>query len=314
MQESLAQIRRLAIFATVVEQGSFSAAGRKLGLGRGKVSEQISALEQALSVRLLQRSTRQLSVTAEGQVLYRHCRDLLPQASQGLREVQDLGPEPMGRLRLTTTSDVAQQVLSPFLSRFCQQYPGIQLDLQLADAVLNLVEEDIDIAIRIGTPVDSSMVGIELGALPMGLYAATSYLAQWGVPESLPDLSAHRGVQMTRMPNLSTLMLSNDEGVSQPAGLPVFHRTDTPAGNATLVEQGLGIGLLPHFTLNQAVSEGRVRPVLPEWQYRQLAITLLFPSRAQLPRRSRLFIDALRDWLRDGEGKMRLQPAQLNSK
>ncbi|GAA4878651.1 LysR family transcriptional regulator [Ferrimonas pelagia] len=307
MKPVLQQIRRLAIFACVVEQGSFTAAARTLQMGRGRISEQIAELERALSVRLLQRSTRQMQLTPEGQAVYQHCRQLLPDAQLAMEAVEGSDGDPAGRLRISAPVEFCQAVLGPFLGAFHLRYPQIDLRLDLADQTQDLLQSGIDLALRIGLPKDSAMIGRVLSPIPLGLFASQDYLARHGVPETPQALAQHRLIGMDPLPQQQGhLVLHHVDGREYQLALPPGHSTDTPLGSSVLIEQGVGIGVGSVFKFHSGQLSERVVPVLPDWQHHSLQLSVLFPSRAQLPRRTRLFIDELVDWLQRGEGAARL--------
>ena len=186
MDDQYQQLKLLAIFATVVEQKSFAAAARTLSSSRSRVSEQVAKLEQLLQVRLLQRTTRKLSLTNEGEQVYKHALRL----DSVLKDVEIAvnSKTPSGRVTLTVNHDIAHKFILPKLSLFKQSYPQIDLDLMLEDQAQDLVMEHIDLAIRIGTPKDSSLIARTLFTDSFALFASPEFLEQHYIPETLQEL------------------------------------------------------------------------------------------------------------------------------
>ena len=164
-------LKSMAIFAAVVEQKGFSAAGRALNLPRGKVSEQVSRLEKFLGVKLLQRSTRHVSLTIEGDTLYRHVSSLLPTAKQGVDEVLSFNQEIKGRIRLTATFDFYQYSLLPILRQYQERHNNVEFDVSITDEPLAVIDNSIDIAIRSGPLSDSNLISVPIVNSQLKLYA-----------------------------------------------------------------------------------------------------------------------------------------------
>ncbi|BDY06587.1 LysR family transcriptional regulator [Ferrimonas sp. YFM] len=287
---NFSQLKPLAIFSLVVESGSFAAAARKLNTSRSRVSEQVSGLEEALGIRLIQRSTRQLAVTPEGDRIYQLARTL----PEVLNDVEAIGQPavPSGRVALTVTHDVGIKHLAPVLEGFCQRYPQIQLDLVVSDQPLDLIGEQIDLGIRIGFPKDDSLVARVLHQEAFSLYASPAYLTQHGTPASATDLEQHRWI---------TLFQSGSDGaqhlIHQDNSLTIrptnFFRTSSPLMMQQMICDGLGMGCLLPVTVKQELADGRLVQVMPEIGSERLVFTLLYPSRRQIPQRVRCLIDYL---------------------
>ncbi|QUS55757.1 LysR family transcriptional regulator [Pseudovibrio brasiliensis] len=296
MKDELKHIRRLAIFACVVEQGSFAAAGRKLNMGRAKVSEQVALLEEALGVRVLQRSTRKLSLTTDGERLLQHSQGLLQLSKDALASVEQGADELSGTLRVTCTQDFMQRVLKRFLSGFLRRYPALQLELLLDDHALDLIEDEVDVAIRIGIPADSAMIGRVLCDVEFQLYASRDYLSEHGRPALMSDLKDHRGIDTLDVA-LNSLSLTDQAGLRRPISMQSMCRTNSPSGILSLVEIGAGIGLMPLSVVRDGLERGEIERVLPDWSFGAAKLYLLYPSKKQLARRSRVFMDEFRKWL-----------------
>lgn len=167
-------LKPMAIFAAVVETSSFTQAGRRLGIPRGKVSEQISRLESYLGVKLFHRSTRKVVVTAEGTALYQHARQLLRSGISGVEEVKSFADKIKGTVRITTTNDFYECLLLPILKSFHAKYPDVQFDLRITEKALAVIDDSIDLAIRSGTLPDSSLISLPLTTTQLKVYASRS--------------------------------------------------------------------------------------------------------------------------------------------
>lgn len=283
-------LRLLAIFATVIETGSFAAAARKLNTSRSRISEQVAALEADLGIRLLQRSTRQLTITAEGERVYQQASAL----DDILKEVEAVAtpPQPSGRVAITMNHDIAHKYVLPVLEDFRQRYPQIQLDLILDDDRRDLIGEQIDLGIRIGFPKDDSLVARILHEERFGLFASPAYLHRAGTPTTLDELASLRWI---------TLLQTSQSGIQR---LKMDHQTveirpgDACRCNSPLMVQqmviaGLGVGLLLPTTVRDAVAAGQLVPIMPSLHSDPLVFALVYPSRKQVPLRTRALIDYL---------------------
>ena len=284
-------LRLLAIFAVVVESGSFASASRKLKSSRSRISEQVAQLEHDLGVRLLQRSTRQLKITSEGQRIY----DKASQLPEILHSVEAISsPEvPSGRVAITMNHDIAHKFVMPILGTLQQQYPHIQLELVLDDSRLDLIDEQIDIAIRIGIPKDESLIARVMHEERFALFASPEFLSSYGTAKTVKQLaglpwiilsqaSSHREVQHLRQ---------KDKTVSiQPAQ---FYRCNSPLMMQQMVCNGLGIGALLPSTVKQEIEERKLVNIMPSISSEAMVFSLVYPSRHQVPLRTRTVINYL---------------------
>lgn len=284
------QLKLLAIFATVVESGSFAGAARKLGSSRSRISEQVSSLEQTLGVRLLQRSTRQLKLTQDGEPVFEQAR-LLPGVLETLESITT-PKEPAGRVAITMNHDIAHKYVLPVLNDFQRRYPKIKLDLIVDDARLDLIDKQIDLAIRIGLPKDESLVARMMHQEHFALFASPEFIAQYGHPKSIKSAEKLPWVLLKQNQQTNTLALLQK-------GKPVeikpldFYGCDSPLAMQQMVVQGLGIGALLPTTVKQELDQGKLIPILPSLISEPLVFSLVYPSRRQVPPRTRLVIDYL---------------------
>jgi len=289
-------LRLLAVFATVVETGSFAAAARQLSTSRSRVSEQVSKLEAALGVRLLQRSTRQLIVTKEGSDVFNSARQL----PAVLMEVEGAvtSAEPSGRVAVTMNHDTAHRVVLPLLEEFQQRYPLIELDLVLDDHTRDFISEQIDIGIRIGLPKDNSLVGRILYEESLALYASPDYLKANGSPKTAKDIRQRRWVLLAQLSSDSVLLKSRQSGKTIELHPEKFSRCNSPFMMQRMVIAGLGIGALLPSMVREEVRTKKLVRIMPSLKSDPLIFSLVYPSRKQVPQRVKVVIDFLLEKVR----------------
>lgn len=286
----VSQLKHLAIFVMVIESGSFAAAARKLSTSRSRVSEQVAELESLLGVRLIQRSTRQLAITPEGKEIYELARNL-PKVLQDIEAINQ--PEtPRGRVSLTLNNDIALKHLAPVLDEFSRRYPMIQLDLVLNDERLDLIAEQIDVAIRIGFPRDDALVARVMHEERFTIFASPDYLTEQGTPTTLEQLEQHRWLTLYQASTdgVQDLILNDKSCRIKPEN---YFRCNSPLMVQQMVIDGLGLGCLLPITVKHEIEAGALVPVMPQISSPPLIFTLVYPSRRQVPLRVRCLIDYL---------------------
>ncbi|MFK8082779.1 MAG: LysR family transcriptional regulator [Granulosicoccus sp.] len=283
-------LRHLAIFASVVECGSFAAAARQMNTSRSRVSEQVAQLEQVLGVRLLQRSTRQLTITSEGQRVYGHAR-ALPRILQDVEAIVS-SPEPHGRVLLTVNHDIAHKHLLPRLHAFRKRYPLIQLDLVLDDDKLDLIHEQIDLGIRIGIPQDDSLVARVLHEECLLLYASPDYLKKYGKPQTVRELKRHQWIALSQKTRTGVHQL-RQRGKLLEVQPQNYTLCNSPLMLQQMVLAGHGIGAIFGSMIRKEIAKGQLVPILPSVASDPVVFYLIYPSRRQVPLRTRVLIDFL---------------------
>lgn len=285
---SSAHLRPLATFATVVECGSFAKAARMLNSSRSRVSEQITKLEEDLGVRLLQRSTRQLSITLEGQQVYEQARQLAP-VIQGVESI--LNPaQPSGRVAITMTHDIAHKFLLPILDDFKNAYPKVELDLVLDDARVDMIAEQIDLAIRIGIPRDESLVARVMHEEKFSLFASRTFAEQHGPFKTVSQLEKLPWVVLNQASHNAILHLQQ-RGKSIVVRPQHYTGCNSPLMVQQMVLAGLGVGALLPGTVKAELASGNLVQVLPSVTSESVVFSLVYPSRRQVPARTRALID-----------------------
>lgn len=269
------QLQDMALFALVAECGSFTAAAQRAGLPKSSVSQRVSQLEQKLGLRLLNRTTRQLNLTFAGERYLEHCQAMLSAAERADMALQRLRDNPSGRLRITAPAGLGATLLPRLAADFQRQYPDVSLEISVSDAMVDLVQEGVDAALRTGKPQDSTLIGRRLGYAPRYLLAAPDYLAQYPSIEHPQQLQQHRCIAHRAW---SALILRSGAEYFR-WQLPLAHTTDNLFYARECAIAGAGITLLPAFLSREVVAQKKLVPVLPAWQAQGNALYLVYPSR-----------------------------------
>lgn len=290
----LKDLYRMAVYAKVVEAGSFSAAASSLGLGKSVVSEHVSALERSFGVRLINRSTRSLTTTEEGRRFYARCRQMLDAAEGARLDLDDRRQRPTGTIRLTASYNLGLGFLIERLARFRVQQPELEIDLVLEDAVVNLIEEGFDLALRVGQLPGNRLHAAPLGRCEMRIYCAPAYLERHPRPREPDDLTAAPWISITQLPHPERLALQHRSGRRQTVRVRPAVRTNTGIAARSFIAEGVGIGLLPDYGARSLEATGALVRLLPEWREQDRPISAIFPTRDHMPLKTRTLLDFLR--------------------
>lgn len=278
-------------FIAVAECASFTAAARRLGVGKSGVGKAVQRLEARLGVPLLRRSTRVVRLTDEGTAYLEASRDALSRLREAGRAVSDRLAAPSGSLRVSLPAGIGYAVL-PLLAEFMARYPEIVLEITLADRFVDVLAEGWDVAVRVGALEDSALVARKLCDLRFGLYAAPAYLARRGVPAAIADLPDHNIIVLRTESGFLKPWPLCEGGVPREIALtPRLVLTDSAALIAAAAA-GLGIALCFDATAAPAVRVGQVRQILPETSVQGPSVYALMPSgRAAIPAKTRVFVE-----------------------
>jgi DNA-binding transcriptional LysR family regulator len=290
MKDRLSGMR---VFAQVVEAKSFSAAADKLGISKSLASRHVSALERSLSVKLLNRSTRKLSLTDAGAVFYEHCARIVQEAELAEQRLTRTQSEPAGLVRVTAVQPFAVRHVLPALPEFYRKYPKIQVKLSCSNRTLDLGDEGFDLGIRISFDPAPNLVARRLAVNRSALCASPAYLDRRGVPRRIDDLGRHDCVLFPALApkGIWTLRRNRRKYSVRVAG--VLETDDMDAVRAAVVA-GLGIGILPVYMVGDALRQGQLVPLLREFQVvPESAIYLVYLPNRTLPSRVRALIDFL---------------------
>lgn len=288
-------LNRIAVFAKVVEAGSFTAAATALGVRKSSVSRSVAALEADLGIRLLQRTTRRLSLTDAGRAYHERARDALAALEEARGAAASLGAEPRGLVRVTAPVDFADD-LAAVTGPFLRAHPGVRVDVLLTARYVDLVKEGFDLAVRAGALADSSLLARKLGDTELGLFASPAYLEAAGRPRRLSDLAAHECVLYRAGGPAATWRLAGPRGEEE---VSVRGRVDTDemAFVRAMLLAGFGVALAPLPVLAPLLEAGELERVLPRYARRSTPVHVVWPSRRFEPAAVALFRDALAEAL-----------------
>jgi DNA-binding transcriptional LysR family regulator len=290
---------RLGIFLQVTEEGSFTAAGDKLGLSKSIVSQSVTDLESQLGTRLLNRTTRSISTTEEGELVKSGARTMIDEIETVLTGLEIRRETASGVIRLTSSHNFANNYLVCCVARFCESNPAVAIDLTIEDAILNMVEERFDVAFRIGKLEDSSFHAVKICKYEMLLCASPAYLERHGPILAPRDVRNHPWVAINILPDVRRLQLSTTN--DQTFNMPIEPRFSTNSGLTAkqLIAIGAGVGLLPDYAIVDDLAQGRLVRLLPEWRHRDGDISALYVNQKQMPPRVRLFLNFLKEDAKD---------------
>lgn len=290
MTDRLIQMR---VFAQVVEAKSFTAAAGKLGMSKSLASRHVSALERALSTKLLNRSTRKLSLTEAGSVFYEHCARIVREAQLAEEDLTRTQSEPAGPVRMTAVPAFAVRHVLPALSEFYQKYPKIKVKLSCSNRRIDLGGEGFDLGIRISADPEPHLVARKLAVNRAVLCASPAYLERHGTPRRPDDLPEHDCVLFPPRAPRGVWTLRRDGRKHSVRVTGVFETDEMDAVHAATLA-GLGIGILPVYMAGDALREGRLVPLLRQYQVvPQAAIYLVYLPNRTLSSRVRVLIDFL---------------------
>jgi DNA-binding transcriptional LysR family regulator len=286
------RIECMRAFVVTVDANGFAAAARAMDVPRSKVSKQIQALEEAIGVQLLQRTTRSLHLTEAGAEYYESVREVLAAVDEAEQRARDGISELRGVLRVNAPMSFGLRRLGPLVPLFHEQQPNIELQLVLSDQQVDPVRGGFDVTIRIASLADSSMVARLLAPAPRIMVASPAYLKRAGTPQTPKELSGHACLNYGYLQSGVSLQLSNGKDTQRVHVTGPLH-----ANNGDLLAQaaeaGMGIALLPNFIVEDALAAGRLVPVLCDWQAPPISIHAVYPSARRVPQKTRAFIDFL---------------------
>ncbi len=289
-------LKRMAVFASVVQHGSMSGAARALGMSPSAVSQQVRLLEREGGVTLLHRSTRKLALTEAGQRVHAQCAAMCAAADQARAELAASREAPSGELRLSATVGFARHV-APALGAMLAENPALRLRLLVDDAPIDLIDARIDLAVRFGRLADSSWAARRLGTLEWWLCASPGWLAQHGQPDTPDALLAHTWLGFAREDNGLLLNLHGPDGATRSLRVAPRIVSNNQLSIQQMCEAGLGLALMGSLDVQDALQTGRLVRLLPQWNLGTLGIWAVTPQRDAQPAKVRQAIAALHSYL-----------------
>ncbi|WP_437622454.1 LysR family transcriptional regulator [Sorangium sp. So ce1151] len=289
-----ANLSDILVFMAVVEEGSFIAGGQAMGLTRSAAGKAVSRLEDRLGVRLLNRTTRALSLTDEGRVFHDRGLQILAAVDDAEASVAGRSGTPRGLLRLTVPDAFGRLVVLPLLRKYLEAWPEIQVEVSFTDRLADIVEEGFDLAVRIGeAPPDTRLVSRVVARYKAMLCASPSYIAARGEPLSLDDLAGHDCLIFSSRNRRQSWRFVGDDGTSVKAQGRSRLRLDSGEALRDAAVAGLGIAFLPDFLVAADLAAGRLQQVLPDLAAEDVKIVTIYPTRRLLEPRVRRFIDLM---------------------
>lgn len=276
----------MAIFAVVVGTGSFTRAAEKLKLPKSTISRKISQLESRVGVRLINRTTRNLKATEVGKLYYEHCVRMVEQAEEADRVVHDMQSEPSGLLRISTPLSFGTPFMMANIKSFLEKYPKVDIEVVSDNKMVDMLEQEIDIAMRVGPLTDSSLVTRNFGTARMALCASPEYVARHGMPTTLEDLQRHRCISHPA----TTWQFRSAEGIKEVKVDPRMISNDLDMVRKMILN-GFGIGAAPQILVSEDVKAGRLIHLLPNTPFVERTFYLVYPSRREPPSKVVAFID-----------------------
>ena len=285
----------LLFFAEVVDRGGFAAAGRALNLPKSKLSRRVAELEARLGVRLLQRTTRKLSLTQAGEIYHRYCVAMREQAEAADEAVAHVQTEPRGTVRITCPLTLAHTTIGPLLPRFLAAHPQVRIEMQVANRVVDLVEEGVDVALRVRSNLDDSgsLVARNLGETKGVLVASPQLLQRFGAAQDVESLRNLPTVAMSAADGRASWHLLGPRGAEFELQHHPVYTADDLFTLKFAVLQGTGMSVLPDYLCSEELRRGELVPVLPGWAPRVGMVLAVFPSRRGMVPAVRRLIDFL---------------------
>lgn len=285
----------MVIFARVAETGVISEAARVLDIPKSRVSRRVADLEHELGIRLIERGTRGVRLTEAGRLFYQHCRRVAEEVRNARESLNRLTDIPRGRLKISASISLGQQLIVPRMPEFLQRYPEIDIDLVLENRKVDLIAEGYDLVLRVGDLQDSELISRHLASYRMCFFASPDYLQQWGRPGQIGQMEQHRMVTMAidHIFNEITLFNALDEGAQYRLKPDTRIRVNDLSSVRDMALAGLGIAFMPDYLAEHAITIGELERVLPEWSSRDMGYYLLYPSRSSMTPKLKVMLDFL---------------------
>jgi len=289
----LDRLTAIQVFAQVVEAGSFAKAAERLGLSTSATSRQVAELEAHLQARLLNRTTRRVSLTESGRAFYERAVQLLADLGEAEAEASSAAVVPRGTIRLTTSVNFGVRHVAPAIAEFLRRHPEVRFDVSLSDRVVDLVEEGFDLAIRVGTPGADNLVARRLGETRLVPCASPDYLARHGAPSTPEELARHNCFTYEYVSPRQVWRFRDRAGAERTVRVSGSLHSNNGDLLAEVAAHGAGIVFEPAFIVGPEVRAGRLVPLLQEFVPPPVPIFALYPSRKHLSAKVRRFVEFL---------------------
>lgn len=296
-------LTRMRAFIDVVEAEGFSAAARKIGRSKALLSKYVRELEDDLGVRLLNRTTRQFSLTESGHTYYHRATEILRELDDLQDSISESSGDVRGKIKLTAPRSFADASLGMSLIDFCADHPEISLDIHLDDRFVDLVEEGFDLAIRITRLQDSSLIAKRLTAFHTVVCASPDLIARLGMPETPEQLRDMPCIVDTNSRSRNNWQFRNQDGSMMTVAIRGPLEVNSPLTTMAATVKGLGFSVLPRFVADNELAKGTLVPMLQDFMLNDGGIYAVYPHRTYLPAKVRLLVDYLAKWFKDNPCK-----------
>jgi LysR family transcriptional regulator for bpeEF and oprC len=290
------KLQAMEVFVQVVDAGGFTRAAENMQLPKATVSTLVQALEQALAVKLLHRTTRQVSVTSDGAAYYERCLRILSDVREAEESLSNNRASPSGRLRVDVSTGFANDIIIPALHGFFERYPDIRLDLGCSDRPIDLIEEGVDCAVRGGDLPDSALIARRIGVLNFCIAATPAYFAKHGRPRHPRELAQHRCINYFSSKTGKTLewdFVRGDETILMP--MPACLAVNDSTAYMAAGLQGLGVIQMASYKIEPLIASGQMELVLEDWTSNPLPINVVYPQNRHLSAKVRVFVEWIAD-------------------
>jgi DNA-binding transcriptional LysR family regulator len=291
------QLTALKVFLNVVETGSFSAASERMGLSRAAASKQVSQLESHLGGRLLNRTTRHVSLTESGRIYFERCREILHNLEEADGAVTGLAQEPRGNLRISVPTNFASEHLLPLVAEFTKKYPEVQVEMICGERHVDLVDEGFDLAIRMTNLGDSNLIARRLARCRHVIVASPDYLAGQPAPRIPDDLAQLDCLQYAH--RTGGVWPFTKDGLDYSVKVNSVFTTNNPDVLLAATVSGMGVALIPTFLASEAIRRGELIVLLQDFETLEVQIYAVYASRKFLPAKIRAFVDYLAEKITD---------------
>lgn len=275
----------------VVETSSFTAASDRLGMSKALVSKYVNEVEKELGIRLFNRTTRQLALTEAGKRYYEQAVILLEQFSAMVDNVTDEQSSPRGLLRISAPVTFGEMKLAPLLTEFSQLYPDLKIELILTNNAIDMLEEAIDVRLRIGGVDDSNMIARHLKTFPLVLSASPGYLSKYGLPKTPQQIADHACIIDSNFRIGKQWPFISPNGSSETINVSSAMAANSPQAVREMAIAGGGIAMVPDFIVEDAIETGQLTPVLPNYTTLEFGLYAIYPHRKYIAKKVRCFLD-----------------------
>lgn len=287
------RLRAFEVFSTVVGQGSFTRAADKLETSPANVTRYISELEEMLGARLLNRTSRRLSLTETGKTLYDRALSILEDVAEAEAIASSAAMQPRGRLRINAPLSFGVLHLAPLWPRFMARYPDVELDIGLADRLVDLVDEGFDLAVRISRGGSPTLISRKLATVHHCVCASPDYIARHGAPQTPDDLTKHACIAYTYSTSVNEWRLIDAAGKVHAVPVSNILHTNNGETSSAVALAGLGIVLHPTFLVSEHLRQGRLIRLLPDYHTAEVDVLVVYPSRRHVSAKVRVMVDFL---------------------